>query len=138
MYVSLKKVRKHPVSLTLVVIIWVVCLIPIPENPLSHVALIDKWTHFGMYGMLCLIIWLERLFIRNGSSLSFPSSLGNWCVCLLLPMLMGGLVELAQANLTTCRSGEWLDFAANSIGVLLGNILGAIVYYLSLKRQRTE
>lgn len=39
---------------------------------------------------------------------------------------MSGLIELAQAYCTTCRSGDWLDFAANTVGVLLGNVIGFI------------
>ena len=46
----LKKIRNYPLSSLLIVVIWVVCLIPIPETPLSDVNLIDKWTHFVMYG----------------------------------------------------------------------------------------
>jgi hypothetical protein len=38
---------------------------------------------------------------------------------------MGGLVELAQAYCTGGRrSGEWLDFLANSLGVCLGVLIG--------------
>ena len=47
-----KKIKNYPLSSLLVVAIWVVCLIPIPETPLSDVNLIDKWTHFVMYGSL--------------------------------------------------------------------------------------
>ena len=32
--------------------------------------------------------------------------------------------ELAQAYLTTYRSGDWWDFVANSIGVVIGVVLG--------------
>jgi VanZ family protein len=42
---------------------------------------------------------------------------------------MGGMIELAQAYLTTCRSGEWADLLANSIGVVLGNVA-----YFALKK----
>ena len=33
-------------------------------------------------------------------------------------------MELAQAYLTTYRSGDWWDFVANSIGVVIGVVLG--------------
>ena len=46
----------------------------------------------------------------------------------LAPLLMGGLIELAQANCTGGnRSGDWLDFAANSIGVVAGNLIGMLL-----------
>ncbi len=38
---------------------------------------------------------------------------------------MGGMVELAQAYLTSgVRSGDWLDFVANSAGAFLGALIG--------------
>jgi VanZ family protein len=46
---------------------------------------------------------------------------------------MGGMIELAQAYLTTCRSGEWLDLLANSIGVVIGNTLYFLVKGLKSK-----
>ena len=57
----LKKIRNYPLSSLLIVVIWVVCLIPIPETPLSDVNLIDKWTHFVMYGSLTSVIWFEYI-----------------------------------------------------------------------------
>ena len=40
---------------------------------------------------------------------------------------MSGLLELMQAYLTTCRSGEWLDFAANCVGVALAALVGYFI-----------
>jgi hypothetical protein len=34
------------------------------------------------------------------------------------------LLELAQEHLTTCRNGDWIDFIANTIGVLLALPVG--------------
>ena len=46
----------------------------------------------------------------------------------LAPLLMGGLIELAQAYCTGGRrSGEWLDFLANSLGVVLGTLVGLLM-----------
>ena len=45
-------------------------------------------------------------------------------------ILLGGLMELLQAYCTTTRSGEWLDFWADSLGVLLGNALGILLHLL--------
>lgn len=40
---------------------------------------------------------------------------------------MSGCIELMQAYCTDTRSGDWLDFLANSIGVGLAALIG---YYL--------
>ena len=36
-------------------------------------------------------------------------------------------MELLQAYCTTTRSGEWLDFCADSTGVLLGTLVGLLL-----------
>jgi VanZ family protein len=101
--------KRYPLSCILCVAIWVVCLIPIPDiEPLHGFNLIDKWTHFVMYGGFSFVWCYER------RSLSWHT--------VVLPIVMGGMIELAQNYLTTCRSGEWADLLANSIGVVLGNV----------------
>lgn len=93
-------------------------MLPVPETPLSHVSFIDKWTHFVMYGVLTFVIWWE--YARNKKSVkntSLERLLVGGVVC---PIIMGSLVEVAQAYLTTCRSGDPFDALCNSLGVLLG------------------
>ena len=120
-----KKMKNYPLSSLLVAAIWVVCLIPVPETPLNEINFFDKWTHFVMYGTLTSVIWFEYIR-RHKKSKTF-----RWKALLmggvLCPVIMGGLIELAQAYLTTCRSGDWFDFLCNSLGVLLGCILGLIL-----------
>ena len=166
-----KKIKNYPLSSLLVVVIWVVCLIPIPETPLSDVNLIDKWTHFVMYGSLTSVIWFEyirrhkQLLTRHyvtpspqrargevsnetskegyaqeivtsssplGERMPEGQVRGRMGHALLIggvlcPIIMGGLIELAQAYLTTCRSGDVYDFFCNSLGVLLGCCIGLII-----------
>lgn len=113
--------KKYPLSLLTIITIWILCLIRIPETPVSQVPFIDKWTHFTMYGGLCTIIWLE--YLRYHPKIH-PAKVILYA--LIAPIIMSGLIELAQAYCTTCRSGDWLDFAANTVGVLLGNVIGFI------------
>ena len=55
----------------------------------------------------------------------------NWSHILwggiLAPIAMSGCIELMQTYLTTNRSGDWLDFLANSTGVLLAVVFGDYV-----------
>lgn len=46
---------------------------------------------------------------------------------IIAPVAMSGCIELMQAYCTDTRSGDWLDFLANSIGVGLAALIG---YYL--------
>lgn len=121
----IEKVRNYPFSCLVIVGIWTVCMIPVPETPLDEISFIDKWTHFVMYGTLTVTIWLEYIFRHRKSGLFRWKSLLFWGM--ICPMMMGGLVELAQAYLTTYRSGDWFDALCNSLGVLLGCLIGTQV-----------
>ena len=120
-----KKIKNYPLSSLLIVAIWVVCLIPVPETPLNDVNLIDKWTHFVMYGLLTTVIWFEYIRRKKKEkTFQWKALLIGGMLC---PIIMGGLIELAQRFLTTCRSGELADFYCNSLGVLLGCLIGLIL-----------
>lgn len=115
--------RKYPFSTLCIVAIWTLCLMPIPETPLSQVKLIDKWTHLIMYGGLCLTIWTDRARLGIASNRR-----GTAIYAVALPIVMGGLIELVQAYCTAgMRSGEWLDWAADTLGVALGQPIGILV-----------
>lgn len=117
-------IARYPLSAALIVAIWVMCLTPwIPETPLNDVSLIDKWTHLVMYGTLTAVIWWE--YLRQHPQ---PESRRLLLLAFLAPVAMGGIVELAQAYCTAGhRSGDWLDFLANSLGVVLGTLIGLIL-----------
>ena len=115
-------VRKYPLSLLCILLIGVLSLAPyFPESPLDDVAFIDKWTHLVMYGGTCTVIWWE--YLRSHSTLNSRKLLFT----LVGMILLGGLMELLQAYCTTTRSGEWLDFWTDSIGVLLGYAIGLLM-----------
>ena len=124
----------YPVSCILIAIIWIICIIPIPETPLSDVKLMDKWTHITMYSVLCISIWIEYLrrhqIIGKGKLI-----IGG----VIAPILMGGLVELAQAYCTGGnRSGDWLDFAANSLGVMVGLTVGVLLTAVVMRNRKNK
>ena len=121
----------HPLSTILVIVIWILCFIPIPDSvPLEGVPMMDKWTHFVMYGSLCTVLWIEQG--RKGKA-NLRIAVGF----IFAPVLMSGIIELGQAYCTGgMRSGEWLDFLANTIGVILGNAIGILLaWYLSISRK---
>lgn len=108
--------RRYPISFLLALAIVLLSLLPVPDVRMTvEVPLMDKWTHMVMYGVLTLVIWLE--YIRAHKQMR---GLRLLLLAFLAPIAMGGALELMQAYLTTCRSGEWLDFVANSIGAVVG------------------
>ena len=113
-------IRKYPLSLLICVAIWILCFIDIPETPLDNVSLIDKWTHIVMYLGLCLALWWEHLRAHAYIYNKVWATIGG---C-LLPMLMGGVIEILQAYCTGGRrSGDWIDFLADAVGVLLAQLI---------------
>ena len=115
--------RRYPLTVLLAVSIVLLSLLPIPDIKFAgDVPLFDKWTHMVMYGVLTLVIWFE--YRRTHQKYNAKRLL---VFAFLAPIAMGGTLELMQAYLTTCRSGEWLDLVANTIGVCIGSIVGMLL-----------
>ena len=120
----LQIVRNYPLSMICIALVWYLSIwfMPPEEMELPSINFLDKWTHFVMYGGTCSVIWWE--YLRHHDSI-------NWYKVVLLAVvgmiLLGGLIELLQAYCTTTRSGEWFDFWADSIGVLLGAGIGLLM-----------
>lgn len=115
--------RTYPFSCLCIATIWVLCFCTMPHTPLDNVKLIDKWTHITMYAGTCTVIWIE--YLRSHKTFS-RRRLIVWAW--LAPVLMSGLIELLQAYCTGGRrSGDWLDFAANSIGATLALVIGILL-----------
>lgn len=120
-------IRNYPLSIILVVFIWIICLIPIPETPLDNVRLIDKWTHIVMYLVLSSVIGHEYFRAnKKENKKTTPRQLVLWEW--LLPVLMGGLIEIVQATCTGgTRSGDWFDWIADAIGSTVAFAIGLIL-----------
>ena len=128
----MKSIRKYPVSLFLIAAIWTVCLIPIPETPLNDVPMMDKWTHFVMFGVLSLCIISEYVYRHRK-----PKGWDVALVGILLPFAMGGMIELAQAYCTGGnRSGDVMDWLADGIGVLIGAAIGSLLVYYRARARK--
>ncbi|MDE6158483.1 MAG: VanZ family protein [Bacteroidaceae bacterium] len=121
-------IKRHLPTLFLCAIIIVLSLIPTSEMPSVDSKFADKWAHLIMYGTLSMVAWWCQLHKKDKPSLSEDLS---WAV--VMPVCLGGLMELAQGQLTTWRSGDWMDFVANSIGVVLA-FLFVMTGYALIKR----
>jgi VanZ family protein len=100
---------------TLLTFVIYVSLAPAPAVPPAGEA--DKVAHFGAYALLQLLA--ATAFCWRGSLLH---------VALALIALGGGL-ELIQTQIPS-RSAEWLDFAANTVGVLMASAIWITLYNL--------
>ncbi len=121
--------KKFRFTVFCVLLIWYLCLFRPPRiHTFDHIAFFDKWVHMSMYLGTCSVFWVEYLCSHCHWSKVRLSLLAIIC-----PIVMSGVIELAQAYLTTYRSGDWVDFVANSTGVLL-----ALVVLWALKRVRPK
>lgn len=124
-----KWIRRHPISVILILVIWYLSLFTPPKTELANVRFIDKWAHLLMYGSLAFVLWMEDWRVRKASP-SMPRALALY----IGPVAMSGLIELAQAYCTTDRSGDWLDLAANAIGALAGIVLSGMLTWKMRKK----
>ena len=124
----LRLAKLYPLSTLIIIAIWVVCLIPIGEMPIRTINIGDKWEHALMYLILSAVIIYE--YAKRHKRMDWRKLI---IASLVLPVVMGALVELAQAYLTFGhRSGEMLDWIADSIGSAIASIIGIpLASYLS-------
>ena len=124
-------IRKYPLSLLVIATILFLSLFNPPKTKLDDISNFDKIAHVCMYGGLELVIWIE--YLRHHENL-------NWIKILFLgiiaPIVLGGLMEIAQMKLTQGRSGEWADFIADSIGVLIGAAIGYFAIQTIFKKKK--
>ncbi len=112
----------YPLTLLIVCAVVALSLLPFGRIEVAaQVPLADKWTHMVMYAAVSFVAGWEHHRRRRLRLASLV------VVCLVLPTCLGGLLELAQAYLTTYRSGEWMDLAADAIGAAVASIVTFIV-----------
>jgi len=114
--------RQHGWSLLLYACVFVLSIIPLADiQPPMSLNLMDKWVHMLMYFGISSAVWLD-ICRRRGAG---PRRWADWWWALAVPLLFGGAMELWQAWLTTCRSGDWVDWLADAIGCALAAPVGA-------------
>lgn len=111
--------RNYPFSLCIIVAVFYLSFFTPPQTELNEINHFDKFAHIAMYGGLSLVIWVEELRCRSQFNLRKAA-----VRVALFPFLMSGGIELLQAYCTENRSGDWLDLAANSCGIIIAFIMG--------------
>ena len=114
--------KKYPFTWLVIATIIYLSFFKPPQTDMNEIPGIDKLVHICMYGGLCFFIWIEYLF--NHSSINRYKIFSG---AVILPIAFSGIIELLQCYCTEHRGGDWLDFAANTTGVLLATLVG---YYI--------
>jgi VanZ family protein len=75
----------------------------------------DKLIHVIMYLFYALVLMYDY---RHDTLLHHRKS-SFLAICIVIPLLVGGITEILQSWLFAPRQGDIFDFAANSAGVML-------------------
>lgn len=120
----MKFLRRYYLTFIVVAAILVLSLAHIsPDNDLPDIPYLDKAAHCLMYLGLVATFCFD-LYRATPARTSYRKPLWTgW----LLAVLLGGAMEAAQLCLTTYRSGDWGDMAANLLGATLGIVAGVFV-----------
>jgi VanZ family protein len=116
----MRLIRAYWKSIIVCIVILYVSLVRDPGIHLPTFVGADKWVHLIMYTMLGAVATYDSIrFQLSGWRL--------WLVATLLPILFGGIIELVQEQWFAPRSGEWIDWLADGIGVIIGTIAILII-----------
>ena len=113
--------KTHPYKLGWLwaLIILGMCSTPgrfIPTTSWLEILSFDKWVHASVFFILVSLFALAVIMHGQKLYLIF--------VACILAIVYGGLLEIMQAKVFSERSGDWLDFIANSFGCLM-----ALLFY---------
>lgn len=125
--------KRYPFSLLVLLIIIYLSFFRPPrlDSPIVELPGFDKIVHFCMYFGLSITLWWE--YACSHRKTEHPSWQPWLCAC-LLPVAIGGAVEIMQSAFTDYRSGDWLDFAANTSGVVVASLIGKWLFPKILRR----
>ncbi|MDR0370958.1 MAG: VanZ family protein [Prevotellaceae bacterium] len=74
---------------------------------------LDKLVHFIMYAactaVLCFDFFRQQKVVKSRTMFII--------ICIVLPILIGGVVELMQERFFYPRTGDWCDWLADILGV---------------------
>lgn len=113
-------IHTHWLLLTAAITVLISALSLYPAESLPPVPGTDKTHHFIAYAALAFPVALAR-----------PKM---WLYFIIGILAYSGLIELIQPYVN--RYGEWLDFGANALGILLGVLLATGTRWLFMKEQK--
>ena len=98
--------KKHTKTIIWSIIILILSFIRLPQNTAAElIPFADKIVHFILYLILGIIMAHEA---------------DNKLIAVIYIILLGMLIEIGQNELTTYRTGDYLDFLTDLVGGILG------------------
>lgn len=117
-------IKKYPVSLFIILAVIYLSFFNPPSTGLNDIPHLDKIVHVCMYFGMSGVLWLEFLRAHKRDHAPLWHA---WTGAAACPVLFSGIVELLQEYCTTYRGGDWMDFIANTTGVVLASFIGYFI-----------
>jgi VanZ like family. len=127
-------IKRYPLSLLVITTVLFLSFFS-PPSVKTEITNLDKFAHFCMYAGLSGIIWVE--FLRSHRNYG-KSILKAWFGVFVCPLIFSGVVELMQEYLTEHRSGDWIDFWANTCGVAMAALFVNVVLRPRILNKRSS
>ena len=93
---------------------------------------LDKAVHMCMYFGMSVMLWFDYLRAHREGACSMRHGLA---LASAFPLIFGGIMELLQEYCTETRSGDWMDFAADGVGMLMATLFACLVMKRYLQKQ---
>lgn len=113
-------------GMSTVLSLFILYLSIVKEMPDFHIPTFsfqDKVLHGLAYTVLALALGYELYRQRYTFK---EKTMFLWAIA--YPILLGGLIEILQENFFPPRSGEWSDWMADIIGVLIGFFIAKCLF----------
>ena len=104
-------------SIIVFAVILAASIIPASEVQMVHLFSLpnfDKLIHTGMYFTFSFVLIYDGFKVKPGLSRK-----NIYLVSAFTAVLYGGILEIFQSILTRSRSGDWFDFLADALGVVV-------------------
>ena len=117
-------------GLIALVIFYLTCIIdvdsiPVPEKVFQY----DKLVHFAMFFALSAAVFVDYYLKHKGKPNGY-----RWLLFgLVIPVIYGGLIEVAQENFFVC-CGDLYDFIADAMGSMSATIIALFYVYVRPKK----
>ena len=98
-------------------IIVFMSLLPSNKLPVDVLVVSDKIIHASIYFVLTLFLIVAFIYISNDVTNSIIKR--KFIIAVLISLLFGILIEVAQEMMNIGRSGDWKDVIANLFGTVI-------------------
>lgn len=89
------------------------CLLREPLYLLPPIEHEDKWIHWLAFMTLTIVLLWDshKMGLKTWNM---------WVVASVIPVIYGGFIEILQEKFLYPRTGDWIDWLADCIGVIMG------------------